>query len=312
MKKTTGILALVMVVALAACKNDMSFQKTKGGMPYKIFPSKEGKQLKVGEFVKVNVIRRVNDSVTFDSHGKMPLYFPVDSVGTPYDASEIIYKLKVGDSLVAVQLIDTFMKRYPGQVPPQYKKGDRLFTIYTILGVLPEKASMEDYQKEKSNFLAGEILQVADWLAKNNIKAERTGKGTFVEIQNPGTGAAIDSGKYITLNYTGSTFSGKVFDSNEIDSFGHNKQPLAFTVNVQPMGVRGFEEGVKLFKKGGKGRLFIPSMLAYGDRPPQGASIKPYEHLIFEIEVLDVQDKQPETNKPGMPQNKIDTTQRRK
>ena len=310
MKKTTRILALVMLVAFAACKNDLSFKKTKGGMPYKVFPSKEGKPLKVGEFVKAHVIRKINDSVTFDSHGKMALYFPVDSVGTPYDASEVMSKLKVGDSLVAVQLIDTFMKRYPGQVPPTYKKGDRLITIYTILDVMPEKAAMADYEKEKNNRLAGEIQQLSDWLAKNNIKAVKTGKGTFVEIKNPGTGPAIDSGKYVSVNYTGRSFSGKVFDSNQIDSFGH-MQPLSFTVDVSPMGVRGFTEGLKVFKKGGKGTIFIPSMLAYGDKPPTPA-IKPYEHLIFDIEILDVQDKEPQPTKPLMPQNKNDSTQRRK
>jgi len=310
MKKTTSILALVMLVAFAACKNDLSFKKTKGGMPYKVFPSKEGKPLKVGEFVKAHVIRKINDSVTFDSHGKMALYFPVDSVGTPYDASEVMSKLKVGDSLVAVQLIDTFMKRYPGQVPPIYKKGDRLITIYTILDVMPEKAAMADYEKEKNNRLAGEIQQLSDWLAKNNIKAVKTGKGTFVEIKNPGTGPAIDSGKYISVNYTGRSFSGRVFDSNQIDSFGH-MQPLSFTVDVSPMGVRGFTEGLKVFKKGGKGTIFIPSMLAYGDKPPTPA-IKPYEHLIFDIEILDVRDKEPQPTKPLMPQNKNDTTQRRK
>ena len=310
MKKTTRILALVMLVAFAACKNDLSFKKTKGGMPYKVFPSKEGKPLKVGEFVKAHVIRKINDSVTFDSHGKMALYFPVDSVGTPYDASEVMSKLKVGDSLVAVQLIDTFMKRYPGQVPPIYKKGDRLITIYTILDVMPEKAAMADYEKEKNNRLAGEIQQLSDWLAKNNIKAVKTGKGTFVEIKNPGTGPAIDSGKYISVNYTGRSFSGRVFDSNQIDSFGH-MQPLSFTVDVSPMGVRGFTEGLKVFKKGGKGTIFIPSMLAYGDKPPTPA-IKPYEHLIFDVEILDVQDKEPQPTKPLMPQNKNDTTQRRK
>ena len=310
MKKTTSILALVMLVAFAACKNDLSFKKTKGGMPYKVFPSKEGKPLKVGEFVKAHVIRKINDSVTFDSHGKMALYFPVDSVGTPYDASEIMSKLNVGDSLVAVQLIDTFMKRYPGQVPPIYKKGDRLITIYTILDAMPEKAAMADYEKEKNNRLAGEIQQLSDWLAKNDIKAVKTGKGTFVEIKNPGTGPAIDSGKYVSVNYTGRSFSGKVFDSNQIDSFGH-MQPLSFTVDVSPMGVRGFTEGLKVFKKGGKGTIFIPSMLAYGDKPPTPA-IKPYEHLIFDIDILDVQDKEPQPTKPLMPQNKIDTTQRRK
>ena len=168
---------------------------------------------------------------------------------------------------------------------------------------------MADYQKEKSNRLAGEIQQLADWLAKNNIKAEKTGKGVFVDIKNPGTGPAIDSGKYITLNYTGTTFSGKVFDSNQIDSFGH-MQPLAFTVDVNPM-QRGFIDGIKAFKKGGKGTIYIPSMLAYGDKPPT-PDIKPYEHLIFDVEVLDVQDKEPQPTKPSMPQNKIDSTQRRK
>ena len=310
MKKTKGILALFMVVAFAACKNDLSFKKTKGGMPYKLFPGKDGKPLKVGEFVKVNVIRKINDSVTFDSHGKMPLYFPVDSLGTPYDASEIMSKLKVGDSLVAVQLIDTFMKRYPGQIPPLYKKGDRLLTIYKILDAMPEKAAMEDYDKEKNNFLAGEVRQLTDWLAKNNVKAASTGKGTFVEIKDPGTGPAVDSGKYISVNYTGRTFSGKVFDSNQIDSFGH-MQPLSFTVDVSPMGVRGFTEGVKVFKKGGKGTLYIPSMLAYGDKPPAPA-IKPYENLIFDVEVLDVQDKEPQANKPPMLQNKTDSTNKRR
>jgi FKBP-type peptidyl-prolyl cis-trans isomerase FklB len=52
--------------------------------------------------------------------------------------------------------------------------------------------------------------------------------------------------------------------------------------------IQGFEEGVKQIAKGGKAKIYIPSMLGYGMQgaPPK---IKPYEHLLFEVETLDIQ-----------------------
>ena len=60
MKKFTGaiILSLVMIVS---CKNDLSFKKTKGGMPYKVYSGKNGKNLKVGDIIKVQVIQKIKD-----------------------------------------------------------------------------------------------------------------------------------------------------------------------------------------------------------------------------------------------------------
>ena len=48
-------------------------------------------------------------------------------------------------------------------------------------------------------------------------------------------------------------------------------------------------------RKGGKGKIYIPSLLGYGAAPPPGGPIKPYDHLIFEVEITDVQAKAPET-----------------
>ena len=281
-------------------------------MPYKVFPGKNGKNLKVGDIIKVQVIQKIKDSVAVDTHNKIPWYTRVDSVESAYDIAEIWRNLKTGDSIVTVQMIDTFIKRSPDRVPHQFKNGDKISTSYKIIDAFPNmEAYQADFKNEQDKYLAGEIREIESYLAKKNIKAQKTGRGTFVEIKNPGTGAPIDSGKYVTLNYTGTSYSGKVFDSNIIDSFGH-KQPLAFTVDVTPMGVSAFHEGIKLLKKGGSGTFYIPSMLAYGGNAPT-PDIKPYEHLIFDIEVVDVKDKAPEVNNgmPPAPKIKMDTTQRR-
>ena len=60
-------------------------------------------------------------------------------------------------------------------------------------------------------------------------------------------------------------------------------------------------EGITLFKVGSKGKMFIPSLMAYG---PQGMppAIKPNENLIFDIEVVEVKDKPATPQQPEMPQ----------
>jgi hypothetical protein len=54
-----------------------------------------------------------------------------------------------------------------------------------------------------------------------------------------------------------------------------------------------------MLNKGGKAKLYIPSMLAYGPNPPPGAPFKAYENLIFDVDVLDV--TEPEKAAPMMP-----------
>jgi FKBP-type peptidyl-prolyl cis-trans isomerase FkpA len=62
--------------------------------------------------------------------------------------------------------------------------------------------------------------------------------------------------------------------------------------------IQGMLEGIVAFKKGSKGKMFIPSSMAYG---PQGMApaIKPNENLIFDIEVVEVKDL-PKTPQPSM------------
>src|SRR3982751_1123745 len=111
MKSTSILASLVVTGALLAGCQSTSFQKTKSGLVYKIIRGKDTVAIKSGNIIKFNVVQKINDSVIFDSHAKMPEFVRVEGEGRPYDPSEVYGQLRKGDSLVTVQMMDTFIKK---------------------------------------------------------------------------------------------------------------------------------------------------------------------------------------------------------
>ena len=96
-----------------------------------------------------------------------------------------------------------------------------------------------------------------------------------------GTGRAAKFGDDVIVNYTGWLASnGKKFDSS-LD----RREPFHMTIGSSPV-IKGWTEGIKGMKVGGKRRLRIPSELGYGARGA-GRNIPPGATLIFDIELLD-------------------------
>lgn len=286
--KFFGFLALT-TLTLFSCQK-AALKKTPGGMPYEHFTDAKKPQVKMGGFLKLSISQSINDSVVFTNQGKIPNYIPVLNQTAPYDLSELWSQLRLGDSVIATQMMDTFMNRNPGSVPPPFKKGDRIITTVKVLGIFDNDSIKNiDAEKEMQAFKTKEINEVEAFVKKSGANTQRTSNGIYVQVLSPGSGNSIDSGKYVSVKYTGMTFDGKVFDSNVDSTFNHT-EPLSFTVGAGQM-IPGFDEGVRLLRAGGKGILFIPSMQGYG--PAGSGTIKGYAHLKFEIEVLSVADKAP-------------------
>jgi FKBP-type peptidyl-prolyl cis-trans isomerase FkpA len=288
MKKTTTIiLSLAFLFALGGCSKG-GFKKTKSGILYKIISDGKGPLAKKGEFLKVHYTQKVRDSVLSTSLGGVPTYAPVDSIGPVYNPAEIFNKLRKGDSAIVVMLADSLMKR-TGQLPPFIHHKDKLTLTLKVVDVFK---SEEDLRKDQTAMMetkkVSEVKDIEKYLADKGIKAEKTDKGVFVEITNKGDGPKVDTGKAVHVKYKGQTFAGKVFDSNMDSAFGH-ADPYVLVIGKHGA-IEGWDDGLRVFNKGGKGRLYIPSMMAYGANPPQGAPIKPFENLIFDVEVLDVTD----------------------
>ena len=105
--------------------------------------------------------------------------------------------------------------------------------------------------------------------------------GLQYKVITPGTGASPDLNDKVKCHYRGSLINGREFDS----SYKRN-EPAEFPVNGV---IKGWTEALQRMKVGAKWMLFIPSDLAYGD---QGAGnvIEPGSTLIFEVELLEIQE----------------------
>lgn len=97
-----------------------------------------------------------------------------------------------------------------------------------------------------------------------------------------GTGELAVAGKTTTVHYTGRLTNGQKFDSS-VD----RGQPFSFPLGAGRV-IKGWDEGVKGMKVGGKRTLTIPSALGYGARGAGGV-IPPHATLVFDVELLGVQ-----------------------
>jgi FKBP-type peptidyl-prolyl cis-trans isomerase len=121
----------------------------------------------------------------------------------------------------------------------------------------------------------------SSWLAENGGKegVMTTPSGLQYKIITQGTGATPGPEDIVKVHYIGTTIDGTKFDSSY-----DRGEPARFRVsNV----IRGWVEGLQLMQEGTKMMLYIPYDLAYGERGA-GNIIKPFENLIFEVELLEV------------------------
>ncbi len=106
--------------------------------------------------------------------------------------------------------------------------------------------------------------------------------GLQYKILNAGTGPKPTASDSVVCNYQGTLINGTVFDSSY-----KRGQPATFGVGQV---IKGWTEALQLMPTGSKWQLFIPPALAYGERGA-GADIGPNATLIFEVELLSIQEK---------------------
>ena len=294
MKKNKAYLFILpLMLAMMAC-NNQGLKKTKSGLLYKIISDGKGDVAKRGDFLKINYVQKIRDSVLFTTADGIPFYARVDSVGPIYSAAEIFSMLRKGDSAVVIQLGDSLQHKFGQNLPPYIKKKDKVLLTFKITDVfhsedLVKKDREDELTKEKTK----ETNAVEAYIASHKINAQKTEKGTYVEVISQGDGPAVDSGKQVSVRYTGKLFpSGKVFETNMTPPAN---EPIKFVIGRRAV-IPGWDDGLKSFKKGGKGTLYIPAFMAYDAQIGPGK--KPYENLIFDVEIVDVTDAPAEVQRP--------------
>jgi len=130
-----------------------------------------------------------------------------------------------------------------------------------------------------------ELLEVKDrvvakmWEVDSTL-FKTTASGIKYAIINKGDGPAVESGKVITVHYSGYLLNGTIFDSSV-----ERDEPIQFVIG-QGQVIPGWDEGLQLLKKGDKARFVIPPQLGYGEMELE--KIPANSTLIFDTEIIDV------------------------
>lgn len=144
-----------------------------------------------------------------------------------------------------------------------------------FLGVFFANCNKEDNNLTYQQQLEEDEKAIEDYLAQNNLTAEFGDFGMRYIIDEPGEGANPTATSTVIVKYKGYLPDGTVFDESDAfqTSLGGNTL------------ISGWRIGIPLFKKGGKGTIFLPSSLGYGEFGT-GATIGPNQILIFDIELI--------------------------
>lgn len=161
-----------------------------------------------------------------------------------------------------------------------------LLTEEEMKSVLTTLQSELRKQQEETMRKAGDTNKKAGeaFLAENKTKegVVTLPSGLQYKILTEGTGPKPTATDSVVCNYRGT-----LMDGTEFDSSYKRGQPATFPVSGV---IKGWTEAVQLMPVGSKWQLFVPADLAYGNRGA-GTDIGPNATLIFEVELLSIQDK---------------------
>lgn len=157
---------------------------------------------------------------------------------------------------------------------------------------LRAKREQERVKLAEKNRVAAEEFLAAN-KSKEGVKIHGVKQGeTTVELQYKvlaeGSGGSANLDDNVTFNYSATTIDGK-----EIDSTAKRGQPVKTVLGQFP--IAGVKEALQLMKPGAKWQLFLPPVLAFGDRSP-APNIEPGIAIIFELELVSAEVREPLTS----------------
>lgn len=145
-----------------------------------------------------------------------------------------------------------------------------LVLLLFIVAISGCKKVQTDYSETDRNI-------ILNYIASHNLtNVKSTVSGLYYVIEKPGTTSHPNINSTVTIDYTGRLANDTIFETTD----GANPETIALSSVIA-----GWQIGIPLFGRTGKGLLLIPSALGYGSQEKLG--IPKNSVLIFEINLLD-------------------------
>lgn len=141
---------------------------------------------------------------------------------------------------------------------------------------------VQEFMKEQQEIAGREVREAGEKFLADNAKRDgvtTTASGLQYEVLTEAIGQKPVATDSVRCHYEGRLIDGTVFDSSY-----QRGEPTSFPLQGV---IKGWTEGLQLMSLGSKFRFFIPYTLAYGAQGAGGA-IPPYAALVFDVELLGI------------------------
>lgn len=270
----------------------IKYKTAQDGFYYTVAAAGSDRKPQAGDYVKVHYTGTLLDGTKFDSSldRNEPIEFQIGkgSVIPGWDKGIALFG-KGGKGTLYLPAALAYGERGAGKVIPP--NADLIFEV-EVLDIKTEQEYQNNRKAEQDQRAAAQKMAAAqqietdkklieDYAKANNLTLKQTPSGLYYLLSKEGTGKQAEAQKTVKVHYTGMLLDGKKFDS----SLDRN-EPIEFKLGVGQV-IKGWDEGIALFREGSKGTLLIPSGMAYGPRAVGGV-IPANAVLRFDIELIEV------------------------
>jgi peptidylprolyl isomerase len=276
MKKIILITFVLILTVLVSCSNDPEIVTLESGLMYLDDSLGTGREAKAEDLVSLHfsgwMIRDTSDLFSDWSADQQRMAY---TLGNTQERNQPV-KFVLGSNAFIKGTDDGITGMKPGGVrtiiiPSELAYGEK------GMGPIPPNTDLK---------LVIELLEVKDRIVVemwdvDSSTFNTTKSGLRYAILKEGEGVEADSGKVVTVHYSGYLESGTKFDSSV-----ERDEPFSFVLGMRQV-IPGWDEGLSFMKKGTKARFIIPPDLGYGSM--ELAQIPANSTLIFDVELLDLQ-----------------------
>ena len=307
--KTIKSLFLFFAIALFQSCGQDGFKTTDSGLKYKFVIEGEGVAPEDGNILVMNVsyVDAPGNVIFSSTRTGSPMAIGYDDSVRSHDGGleEGIRMLRKGDSLIMKFPIENLYENtFNLTLPDSLERGTDVTVFIGVEDVFTREEfgvyrmkMMEQQQKTLMERQAKQLEEdgkmIDAYLNENNIEFGIGSSGLRYVIIEEGEGEFPQPNQQVSVNYTGKLLNGQVFDTSveadareaDVYNAGRQYQPYQFTLGTGSV-IRGWDIGIGLLKRGGKGVLYIPSTLAYGERA--NGIIPANAILVFNVELVDI------------------------
>jgi FKBP-type peptidyl-prolyl cis-trans isomerase len=269
-------------------ENNIKTPPTASGLYFISLEKGKGKKPVAGEMCTVFLsVKQLDGKELFTNYDSDPLFI---EYGKEFDTKGLMEGLGMMHEGGKAKLI------VPSEigVGPGGKDGVPPFTTIIYEVKLDKIKTVEEVEKERAEIKRQQELEdevrkgeeqnrINAYLQKNKLQnTTPLASGLYFIETKKGEGPHPADGDKVKVHYVLFTTEGK-----QLQSSYDQKQTFDFELGTGAV-IKGWEEAIRLMKKGSKATVIVPSKLGYGSKA-RAKDLPAYTPLVFQMELVDIE-----------------------